>query len=57
MGTAAQGGQRGGSGLLSAGRRSDHPMSLGKFSPPQDLEEDTQLSDKGEEASACAGGI
>lgn len=25
-------------------------MSLGKFSPPQDLEEDTQLSDKGEEA-------
>ncbi|KAM9720379.1 caspase recruitment domain-containing protein 9 isoform 3-T3 [Dama dama] len=27
--------------------RSDRPMSLGKFSPPQDLEEDTQLSDKG----------
>lgn len=25
-------------------------MSLWKFSPPQDLEEDTQLSDKGEEA-------
>ncbi|KAM9720378.1 caspase recruitment domain-containing protein 9 isoform 2-T2 [Dama dama] len=29
------------------GQRSDRPMSLGKFSPPQDLEEDTQLSDKG----------
>lgn len=50
VGTAAQGGQRGRSGPLPAGRRSDRPMSLGKLSPPQDLEEDTQLSDKGEEA-------
>lgn len=50
VGTAAQGGQRGRSGPLPAGWRSDRPMSLGKLSPPQDLEEDTQLSDKGEEA-------
>ena len=48
VGTAARGGQHGPSGPLLAGRRSDRPMSLGKFLPPQDLE-DTQLSDKGED--------
>ncbi|XP_024855000.1 caspase recruitment domain-containing protein 9 isoform X1 [Bos taurus] len=46
VGTATRGGQHGPSGPLPAGRRSDRPMSLGKFLLPQDLE-DTQLSDKG----------
>lgn len=48
VGTATRGGQHGPSGPLPAGRRSDRPMSLGKFLLPQDLE-DTQLSDKGED--------
>ena len=37
-----------------AGGLTSCPVSLGKLSLPQDLEEDAQLSDKGEEASGLS---